>query len=259
MVDLTSSFLALVFPDECRVCGEPLREASRIPVCRACLKIPTPLAADYFCVSCRTPFLNSFPLDEEGRCALCRTNARGFDAAYSFGAYDGVLKKLIHLLKYDRIRTLAGPLADRLVSACPLDQRFDAIVPMPLHWFRHWRRGYNQAALLAKELGRRGGLPLVRGVRRSRATPPQAGLSGARRRANVAGAFQPLRGRPLQGMRVLLVDDVFTTGATASACAGALKQAGASYVAVLTLARADRRFQSPPSSPRVEMAMSGGA
>jgi ComF family protein len=198
-------------------------------------------------------------LDEEGRCALCRTNARGFDAAYSFGAYEGVLKKLIHLLKYDRIRTLAGPLADRLVSAIPLDQRFDAIVPMPLHWFRYWRRGYNQATLLAKELGRRGGLPLVRGVRRSRATPPQAGLSGARRRANVAGAFQPLRGRPLQGKRVLLVDDVFTTGATASACAGALKKAGASYVAVLTLARADRRFQSPSSSPSVEMALSGGA
>ena len=191
---------------------------------------------------------------------MCRTKARGFDAAYSFGAYDGVLKKLIHLLKYDRIRTLAAPLADRLVSACPLDQRFDALVPMPLHWFRHWRRGYNQATLLAKELARRGGLPLVRGVRRTRATPPQAGLTGARRRANVSGAFQPLRGRPLQGMRVLLVDDVFTTGSTASACALALKRAGASYVAVLTLARADRRFQSPSSSPsRVEWAISGGA
>ena len=228
-------------------------------MCHACLRVPAPLAAGHFCVSCRTPFLNSFPLDEEGRCALCRTNSRGFDAVFSFGAYEGVLKKLIHLLKYDRIRTLAGPLGDRLVSACPLDQRFDAIVAMPLHWFRHWRRGYNQAALLAKELGRRRGLPLVRGVRRRRATPPQAGLSGAGRRANVAGAFQPLRGRPLQGMRVLLVDDVFTTGATASACAGALKQAGASYVAVLALARADRRFQSPSFSPRVEMAISGGA
>jgi ComF family protein len=177
-------------------------------------------------------------LDEEGRCALCRTNARGFDAAYSFGAYDGVLKKLIHLLKYDRIRTLAAPLADRLVSACPLDQRFDAIVPMPLHWFRHWRRGYNQATLLARELARRGGLPLLRGARRSRATPPQAGLSGARRRAIVAGAFQPLRGRPLQGMRVLLVDDVFTTGATMDECSSVLKAAGASNVTALTLARA---------------------
>jgi len=228
-------------------------------VCAACLQLPTPLAAEYFCVSCRTPFMNRFPLDDEGRCALCRTGAQGFDAAYAFGPYDGALKKLIHVLKYERVRTLARPLANHLVSALPLDQRFDAVVPMPLHWFRHWRRGFNQSELLATELGRRRGLPVLKAVRRSRATVAQAGLTSARRRANVAGAFAPLRRRPLQGKRVLLVDDVMTTGATASACARALRRAGASYVAVLTLARADRRFASPAASVEAGKSASGGA
>jgi ComF family protein len=193
-------------------------------------------------VSCRTPFANRFPLDASGRCALCRGNLQGFDAAYSFGAYEGALRELIHLFKYGRIRTLARPLAGHLVSAFPREERFDAIVPMPLHWFRRWQRGFNQSALLAREIGRRCALPVVHAVRRRRATRPQAGLSNARRRVNVAGAFSPARGRSVRGLRVLLVDDVMTTGATASACARALKNAGASYVAVLALARADRRF-----------------
>jgi len=212
-------------------------------VCRACLRVPAPLVADYFCVSCRTPFLNRFPLDFSGRCALCRAGFRGFDAAYCFGAYDGVLRDLIHLLKYSRIRTLAGPLAEYLIAAYPREERFDAIVPMPLHWRRYWRRGFNQSALLARQLGRRCGIPVLGAVRRSRATPPQAGLANAKRRVNVMGAFAPARGRSVKGLRILLVDDVMTTGATASSCAGALKRAGASYVAVLTLARADRRLR----------------
>ena len=214
-----------------------------MPICQECLRLPSPLAAEHFCVSCRTPFANAFPLDFTGRCALCRGGFRGFDSVYCFGAYDGVLRDLIHLLKYGRIRTLAGPLAEYLVSAYPREQRFDAIVPMPLHWRRYWQRGFNQSALLARELGRRCGIPVVGAVRRRRATPPQAGLTSARRRINVSGAFAAAKRRPVKDLRILLVDDVMTTGATASSCAGALKRAGASYVAVLALARADRRFQ----------------
>jgi ComF family protein len=204
------------------------------------------MEAEYFCSRCRTPFLNPFPLDEDGVCALCRSGVRGFDAAYSFGAYDGVLRELIHLFKYRRIRTLARPLADLLALAFPLDRPLDVIVPMPLHWRRRWRRGFNQAALLAAELGRRRGLPVIRAVRRRRHTASQAGLTHAARRRNVAGAFVVRREEAVRGKRVLLVDDVLTTGATASACARALKQAGARSVAVLTLARADRRIGLVP-------------
>ena len=102
--------------------------------------------------------------------------SQGFDAAYSFGAYEGALRKLIHLLKYDRIRTLAGRWADHLVSAFPRDQRFDAVVPMPLHWLRHWRRGFNQSALLAEGIG-----PALRASRWS--GPSGAAAPRRRRRA----------------------------------------------------------------------------
>jgi len=231
----------LVFPDDCRVCGEPLREISRIPVCSRCLKEPEPFVAEYFCVACRTPFLNRAPLDESGRCAMCRLGLSGYDAVYSYGSYEGALRKLVHLFKYGGVRPLAKPLGDYLARALPRDQRFDLIVPMPLHWRRRWQRGFNQADLLAREIARRWSAPVGRIARRVRFTAPQAGLTLAQRRQNVRGAFSVMRGVRLDGMRVLLVDDVLTTGASASACARALKRAGASHVALLTLARADRR------------------
>ena len=203
------------------------------------------MAAEYFCVSCRTPFRNRFPLDEHSLCGLCRAGARGFDGAYCFGAFEGTLRKLIHLFKYNRMKPLARPLAGYLAAALPRDQRFEVVVPMPLHWRRRWQRGFNQAELLARRTARRAGIPMVNAVRRTRATATQAGLSNARRRENVAGAFRVKKPRAVAGRRVLLIDDVMTTGATASACALALKRAGATSVALLTLARVDRRLIEP--------------
>jgi len=238
-----------VFPEECRICGRRLDDMGRVPVCAGCLSALQPLLAEHFCAACRTPFQNRFPLDELGRCPLCRLGLRGYDAAYSFGAYEGVLRELIHLFKYGRMRSLARPLGDYLASAIPLDQGFDVIVPVPLHWRRRLARGFNQAALLAGAVARRYAVPVAPAVKRRRSTGNQAGLSNAARRANVAGAFAVRRPQQVRGRRVLLVDDVLTTGATASACAGALKRAGAAYVAVLTLARTDRRAPLPSSTP----------
>ncbi len=218
---------------------------SRIPVCNACLRPPEPFSAEWFCVRCRTPFLNSRPLDEEGVCGLCRRGWTGFDAAYCFSAYEGKLRQLIHLFKYQRIRTLSRPLGEFLAMALPRDQRFDAVVPMPLHWWRHWRRGFNQSSLLAREIARRSGIPVIAAVRRRRSTTSQAGLSNSARRANVSGAFAVRGRRGVRGLRLLLVDDVMTTGATASSCAAALKRAGAAHVSVLTVARVDRRLWTP--------------
>ena len=233
---------SLIFPDECRICAAPLREISRIPVCRECLSKPGPLMAEYFCVQCRSPFLSSFPLDEQGRCALCRRGLRGFDAAYSFGFFEDELRQLIHLFKYGRVQTLAKPLGRLLALALPRDQSFDVIVPMPLHWRRRWQRGFNQADLLAREIGRRVHIPVRNAARRVRFTSTQAGLTNAKRRVNVSGAFHARKTRALKGKSVLLIDDVMTTGATAASCARALKRAGARQVTLLTLARADRRM-----------------
>ncbi len=204
------------------------------------------MAAEYFCVQCRTPFLNPAPLDEEGRCELCRRGLRGFHAAYSFGSYEGTLRELIHLFKYTKIRTLAAPLGEMIASAVPRDQSFDAVVPVPLHWRRRLDRGFNQSELLARAVARRYGVSVTNAVRRRRATTNQAGLSNAKRRTNVAGAFMVKRPQAIAGRRVLLVDDVMTTGATAAACATALRKAGANYVALLTLARVDRRIGAEP-------------
>jgi ComF family protein len=177
---------------------------------------------------------------------LCRRGVRGFDAAYSFGFYEDELRKLIHLFKYGRVQTLAAPLGRLLARALPREQSFDVIVPMPLHWRKRWQRGFNQADLLAREIGRRTHTPVRNALRRVRSTVSQAGLTSAKRRENVSGAFGTKNRKALDGLSVLLIDDVMTTGATAASCARALKRAGARQVTLLTLARVDRRLMFDP-------------
>ncbi len=175
---------------------------------------------------------------------------RAFDRAYSYGLYDGSLRKLIHLFKYSGIKPLGKRLAGFLCRALPDDETgseagsFDFVVPMPLHWRRHWQRGFNQSEILARLVARHHRVPMIDAVRRVRATTVQAGLTNNKRRKNVAGAFRVRKKARLAGKRILLIDDVMTTGATGTACAAAIKRAGASSVTLLTLARVDRRFAS---------------
>jgi len=235
------ALFSLVFPSDCRICGVPLDTVTRLPICPDCLKRPEPLSAEFFCVRCRTPFQNAFPLNAEGLCGICRRGLRGFDAAYCFGAYEGKLRELIHLYKYGGVRTLARPLGDFMAAALPRDERFDAIAPVPLHWWRRWQRGFNQSRLLAQTLSRRTAVPVIKVLVRAHSTATQAGLSNTARRLNVSAAFRCRRPDAVAGKRILLIDDVMTTGSTASACAAALKRAGATRVVLLTVARVDRR------------------
>lgn len=229
------------------MCKRTLVKWTRVPVCDECLNSPAPLDAPYFCAVCNTPFINAYPLDEHGVCAACRSGLRGFDRAASFGLYEGALRTLIHLFKYSGMKPLARPLAGYMERALSTDERFDAIVPVPLHWRKQWNRGFNQSELLGRYIAKRRGIPVLRALRRKRATAVQAGLASAGRRRNVAGAFA-LRSKSktdprLAGKNILLIDDVMTTGATASACASVLKRGGAKSVSLLTLARVDRRWR----------------
>ena len=176
-------------------------------------------------------------------CGLCLISRPAFDKARSFGIYEDSLRRLIHLFKYDKMRPLARPLAGHMAAVLPQLGVIDLCVPVPLFRWRRWQRGFNQSELLAVELCRAAGIQLGRGVlQRVKATESQAGLSNRARLANMAGAFAVRKPELVNGRRVLVIDDVMTTGATLEACAKTLKKAGAGYVAALTIARAKRRI-----------------
>jgi ComF family protein len=153
-------------------------------------------------------------------------------------SYDGVVRKAIHSFKYGHRRTLAAPLAGLVVSEFrrrPL--QVDLLVPVPLHPHRLAERGYNQSTLLARELSVVTGAPVMDLLERSRETAVQAGLKAAERRSNVRGVFRCRGIADLDGVRVGIVDDVCTTGATLEDCARALKEAGCSSAWGIVVAR----------------------
>lgn len=163
-----------------------------------------------------------------------------FESAVSLYAFEGPVREAVHLLKYGR-RTMLAPALGALLAggAGPSVRGADLVVPVPLQLRRLRQRGFNQSLLLARALSERLGAPIdARVLRRVRGTRPQVGLHASQRAENVRGAFI-VSGRGLEGRDVLLVDDVYTTGATARECAAALARAGA-RVRVLTLARAVR-------------------
>jgi competence protein ComFC len=158
----------------------------------------------------------------------------GFESARAPLRYEGVGKEIVHALKYRGYKKIVPRLATPLLLQIIGDGRFDAVVPVPLHRSRLRKRGFNQAELLARSVAAEINAPLSDTLKVVRSTRDQVELSAAQRRANVAGAYRA--GAPLRG-QVLLIDDVFTTGATMSACASTLMRAGAQEVHALSLCR----------------------
>jgi ComF family protein len=243
------ALFSLFFSGACGICVVELHEISRIPAWQPCLHQPEAWTAEFFGVSCRTLFENAFPLDSARRCVLCRNGLRGFDTSYCFGSYGGLLRELIHLFKYGKLRTLAGPLGDLLGSALPREEQLDAIVPIPFHWRQQWQRGFNQSELLARVISRRAGISAIKAPKRVQLTQARAGLRSTGRRKNASGAFLCRRAHTVAGKQVLLIDDVLMTGFTAASYAVALKQAGPHRVVLLTLARVDRRMEGWRAAP----------
>ncbi|MGI8923105.1 MAG: ComF family protein [Fimbriimonadales bacterium] len=147
--------------------------------------------------------------------------------------YEGVAGLAVRLLKFSRNMELAVPMA-RKMAACPMPLSVDYIVPVPTHWSRRAQRGFNQAEELAHGLGSIDGQTRTELLIRHKATPPQARARGRQRKESLRGAFSS---KPCPGVKVLLIDDVVTSGGTLEACAEALKSAGASWVGALTFAR----------------------
>ncbi len=158
-----------------------------------------------------------------------------FISAVGFGLYDGVLKKAINRLKYHKVKRLSGPLSDILLTnKIP---RTDIVLPVPLHSRRMRERGFNQSALLSRHLADRLGMRLeINCLAKIKDTAPQVGLSSKDRILNIKGAYAVHKTEALMGSDILLVDDVFTTGATLRECSKVLKKAGARKIYALTLA-----------------------
>lgn len=235
---LADGIFSAFFPDDCRLCEGPLIEASRVPVCALCLDAVEGWDDAVRCALCQRELLHAAGLDERGACGVCRRKPQILDRVWTYGPYAGNLRQVIHLLKYNGMRPLAQLLGERCSSQMDIAQQADLVVPTPLHWSKRLKRGFNQSLLLAQAVARRQAVPCApHALSRRRATPPQAGLSGVQRRESLRGAFSAKR-ELVEGKRILLVDDVVTTGATLEACAKALRRAGAVRVTAMTAARA---------------------
>lgn len=299
---VAASLFFTVFPADCRICDSPLLRVSRLPVCGRCLAALRPLQGS--CCAVCGEALHVPPWLERGQaegeedalrqtqCPLCQRadhlRERAFERAVAYGSYDGELRDLIHLLKFQQVRPAAEMLGRMLAEAIgkleptfeptfeptmPADAMGDrkiVVVPVPLHKRKRGQRGFNQAEMIAqralKRISRPGRFELCTGVLiRRRETGSQIGLTRHQRRENLRGAFGVSDPTRILKRDILLVDDVLTTGTTASECARVLRRAGASRVWVATVARTLKIFGgiappnelSPESEDRLGMAARG--
>jgi ComF family protein len=239
--DTLDALAAIVFPAPCRICEQTLASASLIPICEDCLAEVRRIVGPK-CTSCGRPFVSPIAAEYPSlQCQLCRRGVYGFIRARSFGVYNDALGGAIVLLKYDAVTRIGSWFAtklERVVREEFADLKFDAVVPVPLHPARQRERGYNQAELIARPLARRLGIPLGSYLlMRTRPRPEKFLLTRKERWRSVHGAYETRAGAKVDKLRILLVDDVFTTGATLDACSRALLKAGAASVTGITVAR----------------------
>lgn len=235
---LLRTFLDIFFPPLCHACGTPV-QGEGVHLCPSCrekaLPVPSPL-----CSVCGLSFATEQGIDHP--CGPCLVSPPPFTRARSAFCFEGPVRRLIHAFKYGgkvHLASTLGLLTSVSLNGFVKEAAPHFIVPVPLHDRRLRERGFNQSQRLALFLSRSWAVPLyVDNLRRARWTAPQVGLSAAERKRNVLGAFSVTKPEIFEKKRLLLVDDVFTSGSTVTECSRTLKQAGAEQVWVLTTARA---------------------
>lgn len=225
--------LRQLLPPACPLCKTTLAAGWSEPFCSDCWADFVPLPQAH-CSSCSLPFIavdNSSHL-----CSRCLTKPPPFTTVYAAGHFSGSLREAVHRFKFNQNYFLDRSLGFLLNRALPAECDCELLVPVPLHPYRLRQRSYNQSLLLARELGRLRSLPVMPLLEKPVETDSQQGLSADKRETNLKQAFQATA--KLGGERVLLVDDVMTTGATAKACSKVLLDAGAARVDVAVVGRA---------------------
>jgi len=233
-----STLIQFLLPPQCPCCEKFLEEGQQ-EFCANCLSeirwIEPP-----FCSVCGIPFISGGT--ESHPCGGCLTHRKYFTMARALGAYEGSLQEAIHRWKYEGKTYLTPFFAKWMVEGLNRywePDSFGLLIPVPLHRQRLRERGFNQVLLLVKEISFRTGIPYRKTIlQKKKPTIPQVTLSGLEREKGVRGAFHVIGGEELMGKSVLLVDDVYTTGATVNECSKMLRRGGAERVDVLTLAHA---------------------
>jgi competence protein ComFC len=227
------------FPSFCKICSCLLENPRERILCGDCLDRIAPHRSS-LCPLCGRFFDGA---GGDHLCGVCTGTAPPFSRHRSAGRYRGVLKDAILLLKYRKNRPLGLELGQLAYETLRKDEDLwtgvDLIIPVPLHRRRRWERGFNQAEVVAREIGKRAGIALARNVlRKIRNAPPQTTLEREARADNVREAFAVVRKETLRGKVILLVDDVYTTGSTLGECARILLREGAAEVRAITIAQA---------------------
>ena len=235
-----TALLDVFLPPICHICHSFIPDADTLHICPACCELLPPISSP-LCPACGIPFLG---VGDDHRCGACLIHPPHFDTARSAFLYEAAIRDLIHSFKYHQQTHLRYPLALLMLAVVTdimRDHRLNLIIPVPLHRSRLRQRGFNQAVLLGRVLSHHLLIPMqFDTLARTRRTEPQVELSASERRQNVKGAFSVHKPDKIVGRRILLIDDVMTTGSTMDECANELKKAGATTVIAATIARTAR-------------------
>lgn len=241
---IMEGMLNLVFPLDCKICEKPIRESKGYSICEDCFKTIELIERPY-CIKCGKPLLLNefFEQNREILCLDCKRKKYSFKFSRSVGIYNKALKKCIHLFKYYGEKRLAKPLGklmvDYLLKNDEFENKFDLIIPVPLHKNDLKKRGFNQSMSLSKIIEDYFSIPIGESILiKKKETPFQVSLLKKEREKNILNAFSVEKPEEIIGKNILILDDVFTTGATVEECAKELIKFRSKNIYVLTLARA---------------------